>query len=114
MQAELAQQVLAQLCALSPGKHLRIFKGGGYVAADLQEMLRRAGLASVLRVQFSLAGAHCIVAKRGWASGRKVDLRQVRTVRGLRPAGMQWLACWCSWSCWNECLPTLKQLVHTM
>lgn len=56
--------------------YLSIYKGGGYVAADLEFMLTRMGLSQVLRLHMHMQGAHCILAKQKWRSGRPVDLRQ--------------------------------------
>ncbi|KAJ9522928.1 hypothetical protein QJQ45_023718 [Haematococcus lacustris] len=65
---------------LPPGPpYLTLFKGGGFVAADLSHLIERAGLQGVLRLQGRLEGADCIVCKARWRSGKRVDLRQLRS-----------------------------------
>ncbi|KAJ9522127.1 hypothetical protein QJQ45_005149 [Haematococcus lacustris] len=59
--------------------YLALFKGGGFVAADLSHLIERAGLQGVLRLQGRLQGADCIVCKARWRSGKRVDLRQLRS-----------------------------------
>ncbi len=58
---------------------VRVFKGGGYVAADLEASLRNAGLERAVRLQRTILGAHCVLAMARRAPGHGVaDLRQVR------------------------------------
>ncbi len=83
MQAEVADRTWRQLRSLADAHDagppaLHIFKGGGYVLADLVAMLRVTELEAVLRVQTGIQGAHCILAMERWYNGRRVNLRQVR------------------------------------
>lgn len=63
-------------------RHVRIFKGGGYVMADMVSMLRSSGLWHALSVTRLVHEADCVVAKARWNSGRHVNLEQVGAERG--------------------------------
>ena len=65
-------------------RHVRIFKGGGYVMADMVSMLRASGLSHALSVTRLVHEADCVVAKARWNSGRHVNLEQVGTGRWWR------------------------------
>ncbi|GAX73697.1 hypothetical protein CEUSTIGMA_g1149.t1 [Chlamydomonas eustigma] len=60
-------------------KQVRIFKGGGYIMADLISMIRSAGLSHVMTVTQRIHEADCVVVKERWGSGRHVNLKQHRT-----------------------------------
>eukprot|EP00983_Pelagomonas_calceolata_P093084 1157736-Pelagomonas_calceolata.AAC.4 len=49
------QQLQLQKQPPQPPPRFRIFKGGGYVAADLEFMLQQSGLAPALQLQHTLA-----------------------------------------------------------
>ncbi len=84
MEAEVADHTWRQLRALAAAPPrgaapaaLRIFKGGGYILADLEAMLKVTGLEGVLRVQREIRGAQCILAMERCSNGKRVNLRQV-------------------------------------
>jgi hypothetical protein len=60
-----------------PQKQVRIFKGGGYIMADLISMIQSAGMSHVLSVTQRIHEADCVVVKERWGSGRHVNLKQV-------------------------------------
>lgn len=81
----LADHVVAQLHRLprrpqQQARRLMVFKGGGYVYADMFYMLARAGLDHAIGMTNVVAEADCVVAKASWEHnpGRRVNLDQHR------------------------------------
>lgn len=59
-----------------PRRRVIIFKGGGYVYADMEAMIDQAGLGHVMRLTNLMRKAHCIVAKERRDNGKPVNLSE--------------------------------------
>ncbi|KIZ02250.1 hypothetical protein MNEG_5711 [Monoraphidium neglectum] len=59
-----------------PRRRLVIFKSGGYIMSDLEDLLASSGLSHVMRVTNLIRKAHCVLAKERWENGRRVRLEQ--------------------------------------
>lgn len=68
--------LLRSLGPLEP--RIVIFKGAGYVAADLDHLLATSGLGDVFVLSGSVRGADCVLARSQWATGQVPSFDQAR------------------------------------
>ncbi len=58
-----------------PRRRLVIFKGGGYVYAELEAAIESWGLGHVLRLTNLMRKAACVIARPAWDNGRRVNVK---------------------------------------
>ncbi len=61
-----------------PRRRLVIFKGGGYIYADMEDLIQQSDLGHILRLTNLIRKANCVLAKPSWDgnSKRRVNLAE--------------------------------------